>query len=244
MKISAVTPTGDRPEAFSLCLKWMSRQTVQPTEWIVSDDGLNQTVFSGPPFLKYFRRERKENEPPQTLLIQLRFLLEKVSGDYVFVIEDDDWYAPDYIETALKRLQQYKLVGLAKNQYYFLKDREYVQHQNLHHSSLCSTAFSAEIIKKVSALSVGDYPYVDLKIWRTLNCSKMVFQDERVLVLGMKQLPGRCGYTYTSNRDGRLSSASLKKDPDFTYLRKTVGREDAAVYEMLCHNSCKQSGIV
>ena len=40
--VSLVTPTRDRPEAFNLCVHWMSRQTYRqlgPIQWVVVDDG-------------------------------------------------------------------------------------------------------------------------------------------------------------------------------------------------------------
>src|SRR5690606_27643891 len=54
-RIALVTPTCDRPQAFALCERWMARQTVPWTQWIVADGGatpqpvtLGQTVIRRP----------------------------------------------------------------------------------------------------------------------------------------------------------------------------------------------------
>ena len=36
---AVITPTGDRPEAFALCVKWMKSQDLSPHVWVVVDDG-------------------------------------------------------------------------------------------------------------------------------------------------------------------------------------------------------------
>src|SRR5687768_6841694 len=38
--ITVITPTADRPAAWPLAERWMARQTVQPDQWIVADDGI------------------------------------------------------------------------------------------------------------------------------------------------------------------------------------------------------------
>ena len=37
--ITVITPTGDRPLAFSLCRKWIFNQTIKPDQHIIVDDG-------------------------------------------------------------------------------------------------------------------------------------------------------------------------------------------------------------
>ena len=39
MSITVITPTADQPIGMRLLEKYMARQTVQPDEWIVADDG-------------------------------------------------------------------------------------------------------------------------------------------------------------------------------------------------------------
>ncbi len=39
LRLTLVTCTRDRPEAFALTELWISRQTIKPHEWLVFDDG-------------------------------------------------------------------------------------------------------------------------------------------------------------------------------------------------------------
>ena len=85
--ITLITPTCDRPEAFSLCEFWMSRQTYDgEIQWIVVDDG--NTPVCTTQGQEYIRRE-----PGLATQHSLRenFLegLKHSKGDKIFVIEDD-----------------------------------------------------------------------------------------------------------------------------------------------------------
>lgn len=61
--ITIITPTGDRHEMFSLCAKWVSKQTVQPNQWIIVDDGKIPLCPPTMPFITYVRRVPKIDDP-------------------------------------------------------------------------------------------------------------------------------------------------------------------------------------
>ena len=56
-----ITPTGDRPDAFELCCKYVQRQTIKPVEWIVIDDGETPTTMpDNCNYLKFIKRKNRE----------------------------------------------------------------------------------------------------------------------------------------------------------------------------------------
>jgi hypothetical protein len=68
-RIVLVTPTGDRPEAFALCEKYVASQTVKPDVWIVVDDGEVPAVCTMKQH--YIRRNRQIDEMSHTLPLNM-----------------------------------------------------------------------------------------------------------------------------------------------------------------------------
>lgn len=96
-KITVVTCTGGRPELFGLCRRWVLRQKVQPTRWIVTTD------FGDEPFAPeaevYAVPPRRRAHAAIMAAHSMAFALSLVGDDSrVVVMEDDDWYGPRYIE--------------------------------------------------------------------------------------------------------------------------------------------------
>src|SRR5688500_12476801 len=94
MRLTAITCTGGRPEAFAFCERWIARQTRQPDEWIVVDDGpvptlttMGQTVLRFEPGLPghlSFSRNVTEG-------------VRAATGDVIVFPEDDDWFGPGHL---------------------------------------------------------------------------------------------------------------------------------------------------
>jgi hypothetical protein len=230
---TVITPTGNRNVSFSLCVKWMEKQTVYPTEWIIMDDGEEKTDIPDFHFVRYFKRFNRQNG--HTLCAQICQILPLIKTDKVIVMEDDDWYQCSYFERTCGLLDKADIVGIMNNQYYFLRDREYVIHPNTKHSSFCSTAFRRSMFDEIMKYaSANEGPYLDLRIWRMTTKKKYLYSPGSPLVIGMKQMPGRIGVTYKSNKDGRLSVRSLIKDCDFQYMRKVMGEDSKYYEEMSC----------
>lgn len=214
--VTCITLTGDRPESFNLCKKWMAQQTIQPDQWIVVDDG--KTAMTNIPKCDYIRREPKKNDPAITIILNLFEALQAVTGDYILIIEDDEYYAPAYVEEMVKRLDQYEAVGICHSKYYHL-DGGYKVHDNVEHASLAQTAFRKEQIPLLKSALPGD-PYIDLRFWKKLRDKKIpniIFDDgDKPIYVGIKGLPGRCGIgaghniNAYSNKDG-IERHILKK---------------------------------
>ncbi len=243
--VTVITCTGDRPEAFALCRKWIEHQTVQSFQWIVVDDG--KTKMKGiPDNCDYVRRAPKKNDPKHTLLLNLKEGLKRVKGDRVLFFEDDEYYAPGYIEAMCNRLWDYEVVGIGRSKYYHLRGGWSIDH-NLNHASLAETGFRASFIDKVLSLCDGRDMFLDIRLWKILNgdiapkCDAhdmterervtrdrrgMIFDDyEKCLYVGIKGMPGRPGIGTGGHKFGGYTV-----DADFSTLKKWIG-EDVQYYE-------------
>lgn len=189
--ITAITPTGDRPLAFALCQNWVKNQTVQPDQWIVVDDGIAPLQQFIP--MDYIRREPQPGELKPTLLINLKTAIPAITGDKIIILEDDEYYAPTYIEELSKRLDSHEVVGVGRSKYYHLPSGGYTVIGNMTHASLAQTSFRSSFLPKFVSLLVGNM-YLDMRLWKLAGKYKHLFVDSGTpLYLGIKGLPGRGG---------------------------------------------------
>lgn len=226
--ITVITATGDREIAFGLCRKWMQAQTILPDQWIIVDDGKNPIIISKPEdYVYYIRREPGKNEG-HTLLLNLKESLSHIKGDKILIIEDDDWYGPEYVKTMSGYLDKYDLVGEAPSRYYHVPTMKYRRVGNTKHASLCQTGFNRILLQKFEEYLIGD-PYLDVRFWEGIKEKKYLFSDigdKLHLHCGMKGLKGRKGIG-----TGHNSKANYYyPDNHLAFLIKWVGEEDAKVY--------------
>lgn len=218
--ITLITPTADRPEAFALCERWMARQTVQYDQWIVVDDGITPlTPTMGQQHITRWRN----GEGVASLAGNLLAAIPHVEGDYVFIIEDDDYYQPSHIEVQVNHLQTHSLVGCRWLHYYNL-GRGWRRIRNKC-SALCNTAFEKRHLIDLGlaarkAIDEGTY-HVDGLLWESVGYDGL---HNDITVIGMKGLPGRKGIGIGHHSDG------WRVDPGKRQFKAWLG-EDAAYYE-------------
>lgn len=226
MRVSVITPTADQPTGIALLERYMARQTVQPDEWIVADDGTVPAMLMMGQV--HVVRERQA-EGAASLAGNVRAALERVTGNVVLVFEHDDWYRADHIETCLRGLENAKATGALWQRYYNVEHRCWIVMRNIG-SALCNTAFRAELIPAMRDAcdmatqrnSIG----LDRLFWDCLpKADKLITEDETVV--GIKGLPGRIGLGmgHRPGQNGRRWS----DDPESVKLREWVG-EDWEVY--------------
>ena len=221
----------------------MARQTFWPPhEWIVIDDGATPTKCTMGQ--KYFYKP--EFQGKSSLVNKVRFALSKdmtkdlvVTGDVLVFIEDDDWYAPHYLDLLLKRLNESEdadMVGEGNSIYYNVESRWWAPHFNMQHASLCQTAIRRELFPLLMVhCSQDDSPFIDSRIWAWGGkVQKAVYQPEegRPSCVGIKSMPGRKGYGlgHNCNRVGHYAKRPVNEDPDMIALKRLVG-DDYRVYE-------------
>jgi hypothetical protein len=235
---TVVTLTGDRPEVFALCRKYLARQTIKPTQWVVVDDGvvpLDPKHMAIPGVsLFYIRRNKLPTDPAHTLTTNLQAALLVVSTDRLIFMEDDDWYASTYLELINEGFNAGgEIVGQSCTVYYRLKRREWRDNLNSRHASLCATGVCSSLFPLLTLACRSTSPMVDLYVWMHSRCFKQILLPAIPRVhAGMKEVPGRVGQTSGWNAGG----PRYNSDPDFRDLRVLMGVEDASVYERMISN--------
>lgn len=237
MKLSLITCTGDRPEAFALAEKYVARQTIAPHEWIVLDDGKEPTVCTMGQRYFYLPHLRG----PGSMVSKVKHALSTnlITGDGLVFWEDDDAYQPNWLSFCSEKLQHHQLIGEGRAIYYNVHERYWFEHQNLQHASLCSTAVSRTLFPLVlQTCNRINHAFLDDPLWKVCPPQRRRVFDPgsgQHQVIGIKAMPGRTGYG--SGHTGRDKAA--KDDLDGVKLREILG-DDADNY-MRFHKSAPPS---
>lgn len=224
--LTLITATGGRPDAWALCERWMARQDYTgPVTWIIVDDGPQPqpVAFQRDGWQVVVIRPSPLWRPGQNT--QARNLLKGLDAAgpdaRVVIIEDDDWYSPNWLSLAAAGLEQAELVGEPMARYYNVATRAGQQLNNVAHASLCSTAVRGLALARLAEVCRKSPAFIDLQLWRSF-CGARVLLGSRSVV-GIKGLPGREGI-------GVGHAASFgRPDPGGELLRQWLGT-DAEVY--------------
>ncbi|WP_414490531.1 glycosyltransferase family A protein [Stenotrophomonas maltophilia] len=224
--LTLLTATGARPAAWALCERWMARQDYAgPVRWIIVDDGPEPqpVTLRREGWQLVLVRPSPHWAPGQNT--QARNLLKGLAAvgpeERLVIIEDDDWYAPDWLTTVAAELEHAELVGEHRARYYNVEQRRGRQLANTGHASLCSTAMRGSALRDFADACRVRPKFIDLELWRRPR-DRRLFGGHRVV--GIKGLPGRGGI-------------GMGHDPDFKgeadasgdLMRGWVG-EDAEEY--------------
>lgn len=238
--VTLITPTGDRPESIRLCVRWMRQQRlagIGPIQWIVVDDGdeaVDLSCFAGLAdkgwAIDHYRREPRDDDPPHTLCLNMRVALPQIKHDKILIIEDDDYYSPDYVATVCSWLERADLVGETSANLYFLQSREYQCFQNSQIAGWCKTGFRPAVIPTIwHAVLTSDQHALDLRVWRGWSGTKYLVQDDSGrggFCIGIKGVPGRRGHTWS--HDGNVVD-----DPLLIKLNDWIGQDLEHYMELL-----------
>lgn len=224
--ITLITTTGSRPEAFKLCEKFMARQTYTgEKQWIVIDDSpknptvctMGQEYYVGP----------KEWKPGiNTQRYSLDLAISKVKGDYVFIIEDDDLFKPQYLEVMLDFLKYADIVGECGVTYYSLKTKAFREMGNYQHASTTQTGFRKAYLPAFDRAVHSGERFFDILLWNTARLAKHknILFSGMDLCIGMKGLPGRSGIGVGHQNNEFIA------DPHYVKLRQLMSEEDSKIY--------------
>lgn len=227
MNLTLLTCTADRPEAFALCLGYVSRQTVKAHEHIVIDDGVVPVTV--PEGVRYFYKPEFRGKGSMTNKVRWALQNNIITGDALVVVEDDDFYHPTYLEWCATQLAKFDLIGEGRNLYYNVQHRWWFDHGNMQHSSLCATAMTKAVLPQLlrECLKSSD-PWLDDRLWKNCRLPKKVFDPHalcRRLSIGIKAMPGLKGYGSGHDKD----SGWAIRDHGLTKLRALIG-DDAEAY--------------
>lgn len=152
-----------------------------------------------------------------------------VEGDAAVFWEDDDYYFPGWIEWCENQIDKgFDIVGQGNAVYYNVRRRWWSNCKNVRHASLCNTAIGRTLYEPLCALIPSyDNQFFDTRLWR-LECNRYLQlpkEGER-LVIGMKGLPGKQGY---SAEHRQTAPRGTNADPSLLKLWQLLG-EDAKNY--------------
>jgi hypothetical protein len=224
MRVSVITPTCDRPDAFRLTERWMARQTVQPDEWIVADGG--QT----PAPCTQGQRHVHQPAPPgvENFAANLLTAAQAAAGEILVGWEDDDWYAPTHLARLLQAFDasESMVAGDDQQRYYHVATRRTRCFQNVG-ASFCQTAFRRELLPifygAIAQCRARNSYGIDRAFWEAVPVDQWVLAPLETVV-GIKGLPGQAGLGV-----GHRPTAAWTSDPDLAILRSWMG-SDADVY--------------
>ena len=215
-----ITPTGDRPDGFAMCVDYVNRQTKKPDMWLIVDDGRTDAVASQLSRIevphKVIRLPPIDGE--NTLLRNLGAALAEVPDSAcVCVVEDDDWYPANYLATVYPLLQENDFVSIRECHYYHVPTRQY---RLMHGTPTNGDGWSGPAIPAIRAwVSSGLSSLFDNKFGRCW-CGTMARHDAipgHIVGFGT----GRAGVT--SSHRINAGENGWDHDPAGDKLREWVG---------------------
>jgi hypothetical protein len=229
----------------------MERQTYKgKVTWIIIDDCYPRTTdMIGENFktdwtiVKIYPTPvwQGSNTQSRNMAAGTNFILQNYKPDEVeaiFIIEDDDYYKPQYLERMMNRFENYKVLGEMNTVYYNVFYRNYFVNRNTSHVSLFQLAFRYEMIPLFS--SCYNERFIDFKFFEKLHAQMYVHRkevglfNENNLAIGIKGMPGRAGI---GAGHGKLMN--MLPDTQMIYLISQIGKEDAKLYEGYYGNRSK-----
>lgn len=227
--ISLITPHADRPQAIGICEQYIRRLQIPDgyqIEWVLVDGG---TESRGEVTPDVYVQHRAPQHPAQNLCSNFLRAIKVANGEFILVIEDDDWYHPEYLCHMVELLKSAQMVGLTRSRYYHLGRRQYRVLRNKGHSSLCSTGFRADLvtalIPRVKQMIVKREKYIDIDLWQNTECIKAL-SNRHELCLGIKGVPGKAGVSaaHRSEDDRWIDDLTCE------WFRNYIGGQDFKRY--------------
>lgn len=218
MKIGLLIPTrGDRELFLNQAKKLLAKQTRQP-------DAIEIIDFPGEPGVKDITKRYR---------IGFDLLFNKRKCDAVVLFEDDDYYAPEYVEYLISMWELYdkpELFGFNSTLYYNLLSKQYEIFYHPGRASACLTLVTPAILKM--QFPPDDYSYLDMIIWdkKKNPCYSVSIDQPRLLHAGIKHgvgLVGGSGHNIVRNYYKKVDN------PSFQYLRSVIDAEDIGFYTKL-----------
>lgn len=179
VRIAVLIPDrGDRTQFTTNCLALVNEQTLYPVK-----------VFH-------------VNEPPHSAAADITYryrigynLLSNLADvDLIAFIENDDYYAPNYLETmAAHWIEQGKpeMLGTCYSWYYHIGLLKYTKLEHYTRSAAMNTFIVPRLKIKWCA---DNEPYTDMHLWS--NCheiKKTIVNPENIISIGIKHGQGKCG---------------------------------------------------
>jgi len=208
-KIGIIVPDrGDRPKLLENCWRQIWAQTIKPTKVIL----VNDPAISADADITW--RYRKGYDA-----------LRGEEIDIIFFMENDDWYAPNYLETMLAEWEKQgrpDMMGTIYTIYYHIRLFAYF---TMHHHTR-SSAMSTMIKPNLEIAWCSDNnPFTDLWLWQHLQVKKHLFKPDNHICMGMKHGDGLCGGNSHTDQLHRYTDGKGTPDPDKSFLKSVLDPE-------------------
>jgi len=208
MKVGVIIPDrNDRYKLLKHCLKMLSKQTMKPT-FIEVVDFVNPT-----------------DNFDLTLRVRLGFNKLKNNCDCVLIIENDDYYSENYIETMVNKwveLGKPELLGTDYTYYYHIFKKQYRKLIHKGRASLMNTLINTNL--NVNWCDNNDI-FLDLHLWK--KHKGLTFTPEVPISVGIKHGIGLCGGS------GHNRMLLTENDEDLQVLKSLVDNESFNFYKSL-----------
>jgi len=218
MKVGVIIPTrGDRPGFIQNCKRLLEAQTLQPHAVKIIDF------------------------PPESdacdITKRYRFgynAFRNFDYDVLALMEDDDWYAPDYLETMVKqwdKMGRPDLFGLTYTIYYNILVSGYFTMQHHQRSSAMSTLIKPDLWFDWCP---DHEAYTDVYLFNILKYK--LFTPEKHICLGIKHGIGKTGGRSHVDRLYRYKQNGGTHDPDHEFLTSIVDNDSYNFYMKVIGN--------
>jgi len=195
-KVTIITPTGGRPECFDLLTRYVNRQeTDRHIVWVIVDDCKPRTpcprVTEG--ITPLVINPDWVWDGMNTQAASLSEALSVIPDDsVVLIMEDDDWYSPQYVERMAKALEGADLVGEVPSVYYHVSGlAKTMGTPETGHCSLGATGMKGAALQRFRKICSTHDRRIDQRLWGAFKGKKRQLPQGHNV--GIKGMPGRYG---------------------------------------------------
>jgi len=208
MKIGVIIPDrNDRPKFLEHCKLMLSKQTMQPT------------------FIEVVNFVNPTDNFDLTQRVRIGFDRLKNLCHCVLIIENDDYYSENYIETMVNKwieLGKPDLLGTDYTYYYHIFKKQYRKLIHKGRASLMNTLINTKL--NVNWCDNNDI-FLDLHLWK--KHKGLTFTPETPISVGIKHGIGLCGGS------GHNRMVLTENDEDSKVLKSLVDKESFEFYNKL-----------
>jgi hypothetical protein len=199
-----ITPTRDRPKMLDYCTLQVGRFIIQPQRhYIIDYAPINDNVDISDRIIMGINMAKRDGI------------------DLVFVIEDDDYYKPDYIEM-FGDVSEYDFLGCEKTTYYHLINKTHQEFIHPLRSSLFTTGFRVSAVDKLRLPTT----FVDMELWNYARKYRTKFISDTGAV-GIK------GHGFGKTGGNGHVKKFAKSDYNYSWLRNNISEEAFKFYMSL-----------
>ena len=213
LKIGIIIPDrGDRPFFLQNYRRMMFNQTMQPTSYYIADYiPINDECDITPRYKKGYDFYRNKNY------------------DCILLMENDDYYAPDYIETMVRKwleLGKPQILGTNYTIYYHIGIKK---HFTMNHKRRAS-AMNTLIVPDLDIKWCKDNdPYTDIHLWLRCGLQGVTFEPKSIISIGIKHGVGKCGGRNHVDYLDRY----INDDSEMKFLKENMDNESFKFYSKL-----------